>query len=76
MCGLAIVAIVVLAVVLSKNVVYFRTVSEAVTMRSSEGDARFRIAGKVVPGTIHETGNGVDFKVTDGKAHRARRPHR
>jgi cytochrome c-type biogenesis protein CcmE len=67
-CIAAIVAIVVLAVVLSENVVYFRTVSEAVQQRASQGDARFRMAGKVVPGTVKETTSGVRFEVTDGKA--------
>lgn len=65
-CGLAIVAIVVLAVALSKNVVYFRTVSEAVAHRSSEGSHRIRVAGAVVPGSITETRDGVRFKITDG----------
>ena len=36
MCGAAVVAIVVLAVVLSENVVYFRTVSEAVERREEQ----------------------------------------
>jgi len=67
-CIAAIVAIVVLGVVLSENVVYFRTVSEAVHSRSKQGDARFRLAGKVVPGTVAETKHGVRFEVTDGKA--------
>lgn len=66
-CVAAIVAIVVLGVVLSKNVVYFRTVSEAVEQRASEGDNRLRVAGEVVPGTIAETRQGVRFEVTDGK---------
>jgi cytochrome c-type biogenesis protein CcmE len=68
LCGVAIVAIVVLTVVLSNNVVYFRTVSEAVASKKSDGDRRFRMAGKVVPGTVQETAKGVDFEVTDGKA--------
>jgi cytochrome c-type biogenesis protein CcmE len=67
-CGLAIVAVIVLAVVLSENVVYFRTVSEAVASKKSDGDRRFRMAGKVVPGTVKETASGVDFEITDGKA--------
>ena len=67
-CVVAVIAIVVLGVVLSKNVVYFRTVSEAVHDRSEQGDARFRLAGKVVPGTVTETNRGVRFEVTDGKA--------
>jgi cytochrome c-type biogenesis protein CcmE len=68
MCGVAVVAIIVLAVVLSNNIVYFRTVSEAVRSRPSDGDRRFRIAGAVVPGSVHETPAGVDFEITDGKA--------
>jgi len=67
-CVAAIGAIIVLAVVLSSNVVYFRTVSEAVAQRSSQGDDRFRMAGEVVPGTLVETRSGVRFEVTDGKA--------
>ena len=67
LCGVAIVAIIVLTVVLSENVVYFRTVSEAVASKKSDGDRRFRMAGKVVPGTVHETAKGVNFEITDGK---------
>ena len=67
-CAAAIVAIIVLGVVLSENVVYFRSVSEAVRDRSEQGTDRFRLAGKVVPGSIEETSRGVRFKVTDGKA--------
>jgi cytochrome c-type biogenesis protein CcmE len=67
-CAAAIITIIVLAVVLSRNVVYFRTVSEAVAQRSSEGDNRLRVAGAVVPGTIAEARQGVRFEVTDGKA--------
>ncbi|MCZ7524978.1 MAG: cytochrome c maturation protein CcmE [Acidimicrobiia bacterium] len=68
-CGAAIVAVVVLGVVLSENVVYFRTVSEAVDERAEGGaGGRFRLAGEVVPGTIEEIGDGVRFDVTDGAA--------
>jgi len=68
-CGVAAVAIVVLGVVLSKNVVYFRTVSEAVEERAGGGgDGRLRLAGEVVPGSVTETDGGVRFEVTDGKA--------
>lgn len=68
-CVVAVVAIIVLAVALSQNVVYFRTVSEAVHNRSSEGTSRFRIAGGVVDGTIEENDKQgtVTFEVTDGK---------
>lgn len=64
-CAVAVISIVVLAVQLSGNVVYYRTVSEAVKIRDSE--ARFRLAGEVVAGTITETANGVRFEVTDGE---------
>jgi cytochrome c-type biogenesis protein CcmE len=66
-CVAAVIAIVVLAVVLSNNVVYFRTVSEAVHNRSDQGTSRFRLAGAVVEGSVHETARGVRFEVTDGK---------
>jgi len=66
-CVVAVVAIVVLAVVLSENVVYFRTVSEAVHNRESEGTSRFRLAGGVVRHSIVPNKNGVTFQVTDGK---------
>jgi cytochrome c-type biogenesis protein CcmE len=67
-CLLALAAIVVLVVGLSNNVVYFRTVSEAVHTRAKQGEHRFRLAGAVVPGTIHPTSHGVRFDMTDGKA--------
>jgi cytochrome c-type biogenesis protein CcmE len=66
-CALAVVAVVVLTVALSENVVYFRTVSEAVKSKHDQGTSRFRLAGAVKPGTIHETRDGVDFEVTDGR---------
>jgi len=66
LCGAAVVVVVVLAFVLSDNVVYFRTVSEAVERRAAEGDDRFRMAGEVTPGTIVETSDGVTFSVTEG----------
>jgi cytochrome c-type biogenesis protein CcmE len=66
-CVIAVVAIIVLAVVLSENVVYFRTVTEAVHNRGSEGTSRFRLAGGVVHDSIQQVRNGVDFDVTDGK---------
>jgi cytochrome c-type biogenesis protein CcmE len=66
-CVVAVVAIVVLAVVLSENVVYFRTVTEAVDNRKDEGTSRFRMAGGVVDDSITETRNGANFEVTDGR---------
>ena len=66
-CGLVVVIAIVLLVVLADNVVFYRTVSEAVKERSSQGSSRFRLAGAVVPRTVKETKVGVDFEVTDGK---------
>lgn len=68
LCAFAVVAIVVLGVVLSENVVYFRPVSEAIARRESDGTKRFRIAGEVVDGSVVETRDGVRFRITDGKA--------
>jgi cytochrome c-type biogenesis protein CcmE len=65
-CGVAVIAVIVLTIVLSENVVYFRTVSEAVSEREQQGTDRFRLAGAVVPGSIEETPRGVRFQVTDG----------
>ncbi len=66
-CVLAVVAVIVLTIVLSENVVYFRTVSEAVKDRKSQGTGRFRLAGAVVPGSIDDHGRTVQFELTDGK---------
>jgi len=65
-CVVAIVAIVLLAIELSGNVLYFRTVTEAVEQHQELGTDRFRLAGAVVPGTIVETARGVRFDITDG----------
>jgi cytochrome c-type biogenesis protein CcmE len=66
-CAAAVLAVVLLSVILADNVVYFRTVSEAVQLRREGDTSRFRLAGAVVPGTIRETRAGVDFSVTDGR---------
>jgi len=78
-CVVAVVAVIVLGFVLAENVVYFRTVSEAVQDRSSQGTDRFRLAGAVVPGSIEERAHSVRFELTDGKktvtvVHRGERP--
>jgi cytochrome c-type biogenesis protein CcmE len=74
-CGLVVVIGIVLVVVLADNVVYFRTVSEAVADRKNQGDDRFRIAGAVVPGTVRQRARTTDFEITDGK-HTVRVVHR
>jgi cytochrome c-type biogenesis protein CcmE len=53
---------------LSRNIVYFRTVSEAVQAHSkAPGDTgRLRMAGAVVTGSVLRQDGGVAFKVTEG----------
>lgn len=53
---------------LSRNAVYFRTVSEAVDARSADGADRLRVAGAVVPGTVATIAGEVHFELTDGVA--------
>jgi len=57
-----------LAVALSSNIEYFRTASEAVANRTQDAERTLRLAGAVVPGTVHAVPGGVDFDVTDGRA--------
>lgn len=66
-CGLVVVIAVVLLVVLADNVVYFRSVSEAVADRKNQGSDRFRIAGEVVLSSYSEQGTRTKFDITDGK---------
>jgi cytochrome c-type biogenesis protein CcmE len=40
---------------------YYETVSQAVASRAQLGSSTFRLEGKVVPGTLHETASAVDF---------------
>jgi cytochrome c-type biogenesis protein CcmE len=53
---------------LSRNIVYFRTVSEAVKERPNEGTDRLRLMGAVVEGSRQTVSDGVSFEVTDGVA--------
>jgi cytochrome c-type biogenesis protein CcmE len=53
--------------VLQKNVVYLKTVSQAVAQRDKQGARDFRMGGSVVPGTIaSRQGGGADFELTEG----------
>lgn len=54
--------------VLSPNLVYFRTPTEALERREEEGTRRFRLAGNVVDGSVRESDDGVRFEVTDGES--------
>jgi cytochrome c-type biogenesis protein CcmE len=51
---------------LAGNVIYFRTVPEAIALKDKGDTGRFRLAGNVVPGTVQEVPGGVQFLVTDG----------
>jgi cytochrome c-type biogenesis protein CcmE len=51
---------------MQKNVVFFKTVNEAVADRAHDGNREFRIGGAVVPGTITDTAGGADFELTAG----------
>lgn len=64
--GLCVAAVAYLVFGLSENVVYFRTVSEAVAEQESIGEDRFRLMGEVVAGSQVRNPTGVAFEVTDG----------
>ena len=51
---------------MQKNVVFFKTVSEAVASRAQDGDRSMRIGGAVVPGSIRETASGARFELVEG----------
>ncbi len=51
---------------MQKNVVFFKTVNQAVASRAHDGTREFRIGGSVVPGTITHTAYGADFEITAG----------
>jgi cytochrome c-type biogenesis protein CcmE len=53
-------------VLMQRNVVFYKTVSEAVADRAHDGTRTMRIGGAVVPGSIHHTAGGADFNLTEG----------
>jgi len=61
---IVIVAIVVLIFSLNSSLVYFNTPTELSQQEPS--NARLRLGGQVVPGTVADTTTGVTFEVTDG----------
>jgi len=63
--GIVVVLLVVLVTGLNANLVYFNTPTEM--MQQQPGDARLRLGGQVVPGTVTDTPTGVTFDVTDGR---------
>src|SRR6266516_4335511 len=53
-------------VLMQRNVVFFKTVSEAVADRAHDGTRTLRIGGAVIPGSIRGTSDGADFNLTEG----------
>jgi cytochrome c-type biogenesis protein CcmE len=50
---------------LSGNLVYYVTPTELLQQQPAPGE-RLRLGGQVVPGSVHESADGVAFIVTDG----------
>lgn len=50
---------------LSGNLVYYVTPTELLQQHPAPGE-RLRLGGQVVPGSLHDVADGVDFVVTDG----------
>jgi cytochrome c-type biogenesis protein CcmE len=50
---------------LSGNLVYYVTPTELLEQQPAPGE-RLRLGGQVVPGSVHDLEDGVDFVVTDG----------
>jgi cytochrome c-type biogenesis protein CcmE len=53
-------------VLMQKNVVFFKTISEAVHDQAHDGVRTMRIGGGVLPASIKQNGNGADFDLTEG----------
>ena len=60
------IAIAWMVVLLQRNVVFFKPVSEAVQDQASDGTRTMRIGGGVVPASIVRRTDGVDFDLTEG----------
>ena len=63
--GLLLAVLVVLVVNLSSNLVYFNTPTELLDEGAAE--ARLRLGGEVLEGSVENTAEGVAFLVTDGR---------
>ena len=51
---------------LGSSLDYFDTVNQALAHRASLGTTTFRLEGNVVPGSIHSTSSGADFRLCQG----------
>ncbi|MEA2010720.1 MAG: cytochrome c maturation protein CcmE [Actinomycetota bacterium] len=63
--AIVVVVLVTLMISLNSSLVYFNTPTELADV--DPGDARLRLGGQVVPGTVTNTTAGVTFEVTDGR---------
>jgi cytochrome c-type biogenesis protein CcmE len=59
-------AVVWMLALMQRNVVFFKTVSEAVATRAEDGTRNLRIGGAVVPRSIDETSSGARFELVEG----------
>jgi cytochrome c-type biogenesis protein CcmE len=59
-------AVVWMLTLMTKNVVFFKPVAQAVADRPHDGTRTLRIGGAVVPGSIHRTSDGAEFALTQG----------
>ena len=59
-------AVVWMLTLMQKNVVFFKTVSQAVRDEAHDGTRTMRIGGGVVPLSIEQRADGADFDLTEG----------
>jgi cytochrome c-type biogenesis protein CcmE len=59
-------AVVWMLTLMQKNVIFFKTVSQAVHDQPHDGTRSLRIGGAVVPKSITQRADGVDFQLTQG----------
>ncbi len=51
---------------LGSSLDYFDTINQALSHRAQLGTTSFRLEGNVVPGSIHSTASGADFRMCQG----------
>src|SRR5207302_4101461 len=61
-------AVIWMVVLLQRNVVFFKTVSQAVHDEHNDGTRSMRIGGGVVAASIRHRADGVDFELYEGGA--------
>jgi cytochrome c-type biogenesis protein CcmE len=59
-------AVVWMLVLMQRNVVFFKTVSQAVHDEAHDGVRTMRIGGGVMPDSIQQRSNGADFDLAEG----------